>query len=68
MAEAKPKAGYTVSLFVSKSTPAYTAKDGYDTRSFPAETVELARVTYEGGELEALLEKAKKTVDLVEEV
>ncbi|QOP64299.1 hypothetical protein QDW16_gp05 [Microbacterium phage Quenya] len=62
------KNGYVVSLFVSKTTPERTEKDGYNTRSFPAETVELARVTFEGGELEKLLEKAKKSVDLVEEV
>jgi|GEM_PF-4854278 len=70
MADAAPKAGYTVSLFVSKTVPAHSVKeDRYsEPRSFPAETTELARVTYEGGELEALLEKAKKTVDLVEEV
>ncbi|QDH92439.1 hypothetical protein SEA_CELAENA_60 [Microbacterium phage Celaena] len=68
MAASATKPGYTVSLFVSKTTPAREEKDGYNTRSFPAETIELARVSYEGGELEALLEKTKKTVDLIEEV
>ncbi|QDP45299.1 hypothetical protein SEA_SHARKBOY_63 [Microbacterium phage Sharkboy] len=68
MAASSVKPGYVVSVFVSKTTPARVEKSGYDTQSFPAETVELARVVFEGGELEALLEKSKKAIDLVEEV
>ncbi|AUG84859.1 hypothetical protein PBI_DISMAS_62 [Microbacterium phage Dismas] len=67
--EGNPKPGYTVSLFVSKKVEPHSVKEGqYDTREFPGQTVELARVEYRGGELEALLEKAKQAVDLIEEV
>lgn len=63
------KPGYTVKLSVSKTTPAHTEKDGqYDTRSFSEETVELARFTFQGGELEPLLGTAKDIIDLVQEV
>lgn len=60
-----PKPGYTVSLFISKKTEPHSIKDGqYDTREFPGQTIELARAEFRGGELEALLEKAKKAIDL----
>ena len=38
MATAAPKPGYVVSLFVSKTTPEFKEKDGYDTRTFPEHT------------------------------
>ncbi|WIC89484.1 hypothetical protein SEA_BAJUNIPER_61 [Microbacterium phage BAjuniper] len=66
-ADSKPKPGYTVSLFVSRSTEGYTAKDGYETRNFPPETKELGRVELAGGDLEKLLTKTKSHIDLIEE-
>ncbi|UGL62030.1 hypothetical protein SEA_SKYLORD_63 [Microbacterium phage Skylord] len=64
--EGNPEVGYTISLFVSRKQDAHTVKDGsYDTRSFPAETKELARIELRGADLEALLSDAKEHVDLI---
>ncbi|AXH47360.1 hypothetical protein SEA_EDEN_65 [Microbacterium phage Eden] len=63
-AETRP-AGYTISLFISKKTPERKEKVGYDERTFPAETVELARVELRGSDLEALLSDTKEHIDLV---
>lgn len=63
----KPQPGYTVSLFVSRSTAGYTEKDGYENRTFPPETKELGRVELAGGDLEKLLDKTKSHIDLIEE-
>ena len=65
MATAAPKPGYVVSLFVSKTTPEFKEKDGYDTRTFPEHTIELARVVLSGEDLEGLLSDAKESADLV---
>jgi len=66
-ADPKPPAGYTISLFVSRTTPEHTVKEGYENRTFPKDTVELGRVELRGGDLETLLAKTKNHIDLIEE-
>lgn len=64
--EGNPEVGYTISLIVSRKQDAHTVKDGgYDTRSFPAETKELARIELRGTNLAALLGATKEHVDLI---
>ena len=64
-----PKPGYTISLFVSRKTEAHDVTEGqYDTRTFPADTRELARVELRGEDLEKLLTKARVHMDQIEEV
>ncbi|UGL61880.1 hypothetical protein SEA_FRANKLIN22_67 [Microbacterium phage Franklin22] len=64
-AETRPPVGYTISLFVSKTTPEHTVKEGYENRTFPRDTVELARVELRGSDLEALLSDSKEHIDLI---
>ena len=69
----KPKpVGYTISLFVSKTSAerTETTGSGYnaETRNFPRETIELARVELRGEDLEKLLTKTRVHIDQIEEV
>ena len=59
------KPAYTITLFVSKRQPAHTTKVGYDERTFPAQTTELARIELGGEDLEGLLSDVKETIDIV---
>ena len=67
MADQAPPAGYTISLFVSRTTPPHTKGTGYGKQEFPGETVELGRVELRGTDLETLLGKTKDPIDLIEE-
>lgn len=64
--EGNPKPSYTISLFVSKVQDAHSVKDGqYDTRTFPKDTRELARIELRGEDLEAMLSDVKEHVGLI---
>ena len=69
MATDKRPAGYTISLFVSKTTPEHTetTSSGYaaQTSTVPRDTVELARIELRGTDLEAMLSDTKEHVDLI---
>jgi hypothetical protein len=63
-----PKPTYTISLMVSKKVDPHTVKEGqYDTRAFPGETRELARIDLTGEQLNELLDTARTITGLIEE-
>lgn len=61
----KTPASYSIGLYVSQNSAAYTETTGYEKVEFPGVNRELARVELRGEDLEALLSDTKQHIDLI---